>query len=171
MKQFSILLVTLALVASGCVMQESLSGDAYSRSGARSGNMVRMGTIVSIEEVLIEGDGGAAGGIGGAVVGGAAGRMFGGGRASILTTAVGAVGGAVAGSAIEHKITQKKGLEITVKYAGSDECEAIVQEPGKDQFMVGQAIRVLTDKSSGVKRVRPVPQQSLTVVEETVVSE
>ena len=133
----SIAFVGVALAMAGCVMQESLSGDAYSREGARSGNDVRLGTIVSVEEVLIEGDGGAAGSIGGAVLGGVGGSAIGGGKTSLITGAVGAVGGALAGSAIEHKMTQKKGIEITVQYMGSSECEAIVQEPGTDTFTPG----------------------------------
>jgi outer membrane lipoprotein SlyB len=155
MKKFLLPVLLLSVALSGCMMQESLSGDAYSRSGARSGNIVRIATILSIDEVLIEGDGGMAGSVGGAILGTAIGSAFGGGSGHAIGAAAGGVGGAIAGSALEHKITQRKGLEITVQYAGSGECEAIVQEPGKDALYVGQQVRVLTDEHSGTKRVRP----------------
>jgi outer membrane lipoprotein SlyB len=155
MKKFLLPVLLVSLALSGCMMQESLSGDAYSRSGARTSNVVMIATIVSIDEVLIEGDGGMAGSIGGGVLGGAIGSAFGGGSGQVIATAAGAIGGAVAGSAIEHKVTQRKGLEITVQYPGG-EYEAIVQEPGKDPLYVGQQVRVLTDARDGTKRVRPI---------------
>jgi len=155
MKKILLPVLFASLALTGCMMQESLSGDAYSRSGARSGNTVRIATILSIDEVLIEGDGGMAGSIGGGVIGAAVGSAFGGGSGHAIGAALGGVGGAVAGSALEHKITQKKGLEITVQYAGSGECEAIVQEPGQDALYVGQQVRILADTRTGTKRVRP----------------
>lgn len=148
------LLAAAALLAA-CTTQESLSGSAYSRSSARQGQTVRFGVIESIEEVLIEGTGGELSSIGGAILGAAVGSTIGGGSGRTVAMAAGGVGGAALGSAVGHKVSQRKGISITVQYQNG-ELEAITQEPGKDQFCVGQQIRVLTE-ADGTKRVRPLP--------------
>ena len=154
MKKILTTLVALAAIAalSACTVQESLSGSAYSRSSARKAHSVKLGTIVSIDEVLIEGNGGAAGGVGGGILGAAVGSQFGGGSTRLITGAVGGIGGAVAGSHVEHKLTQCDGLEITVQL-DNGECMVIVQEAGDDNFFVGQKVRVLS--GDGQDRVRP----------------
>jgi hypothetical protein len=65
--------------------------------------------------------------IGGAAVGGLAGSTIGGGRGQDIATVLGAIGGLVAGQAIEEQANQREGLEITVKY-DSGEMRVIVQE-------------------------------------------
>ncbi|MBR6022635.1 MAG: hypothetical protein IK066_09500 [Kiritimatiellae bacterium] len=66
------------------------------------------------------------------------------------------MGGAALGSAVANKVSQRKGLEITVQYSDNNQAEVIVQEPGKDQLFVGQPVRVLTE-ADGTKRVRSLP--------------
>ncbi len=137
----------------GCTALESLSGDSYSRSDARTGNIVYPGTVLAVEDVTIEGTEGTAGGLGGGLLGGAVGSNVGGGNGRLVGAAAGAIVGAVAGSAVEHAATRRAGIEITVKYENGV-VEAIVQEPGKDVFVAGQRVRVLVN-DRGVKRVRP----------------
>lgn len=150
---FLIAAATTALfIASGCA-GDDFSGSTYSRGHARAGHAVHLATIVSIDEVMIEGTEGVLGGIGGAVLGGALGRTVGGGSGKDLATAAGAIGGAVAGSQIEGAVTKKRALEITVTYENGT-VESIVQQPGKDFFQVGQEIRVIVN-ADGTKRVRP----------------
>jgi len=150
-----IALLAATALLTACASQESLSGSAYSRSSARQGQTVRFGVIESIEDVLIEGTGGQMSGIGGAILGAALGSTIGGGSGRTVAAAAGGVGGAALGSAAGHKLSQRKGLAITVDYGGG-QLESIVQEPGKDQFQVGQRIRVFTEPD-GTKRVRPLP--------------
>ena len=113
-------LLAAAALLTACTTQESLSGSAYSRSSARQGQTVRFGVIESIEDVLIEGTGGQMSSIGGAVLGTAIGSTIGGGSGTTVAMAAGGVGGAVAGSAIGHKLSQRKGISITVQYQNGD---------------------------------------------------
>ena len=59
MKHFIAISTAAVLLAAtvACTTQESLSGTSYSRESARHAQTVRLGTIISIEEVTIEGDG------------------------------------------------------------------------------------------------------------------
>ena len=157
MKHSIVLVSALAALfaVSACTTQESLSGSSYSRESARHAQSVRIGTILSIEEVRIEGDGGTMASIGGAVLGAAIGSTMGGGSGHTVGAAAGGVGGAALGSAVGNKLSQRKGIEITVQYPDG-QAEVIVQEPGKDQFALGQQVRVLTEEN-GTKRVRPLP--------------
>jgi outer membrane lipoprotein SlyB len=149
-------LLAAAALLTACTTQESLSGSAYSRSSARQGSTVRFGTIELMEEVLIEGTGGQMSSIGGAILGAAVGSSIGGGSGKTIAMAAGGVGGAALGSAVGHKVSQRKGIEITVRYSDTQQLESIVQEPGKDVFQIGQTVRVLTE-ADGTKRVRPLP--------------
>ncbi len=154
MKKILSILIALAACAAlvACTAQESLSGSAYSRSSARKSHTVKLGTIVAIDEVLIEGDGGSAGSVGGGLLGAVTGSQFGGGSTRAITGVAGGIIGAVAGSQIEHKLTQRKGIEITVQLDNGD-CMVVVQEPGQDAFAIGQRVRVL--HGDGQDRVRP----------------
>ena len=77
------------LVLGGCA--SSLTGDTYSRSEARTVQLVRMGTIESLRPVRIEGTKTPIGSGAGAVVGGIAGSGVGGGRGSAVAAVIGAV--------------------------------------------------------------------------------
>lgn len=148
--------LALALALTGCTSAGTYSGSTYSTSEARRGQTMRIGTIIDIQNVTIQGDeGNALGGIGGAVLGAALGSTIGGGSGKTVATAAGGVGGALLGSKVGEKMAQHAGLEITVQYPDG-QCEVIVQEPGKDALVVGQQIRVLRE-SDGTKRVRPLP--------------
>jgi len=148
---FVVAAACLALVA-GCQNQD-YAGTTYSREHARAGHTVYTATIVSIQNVTIQGTEGVLGGIGGAVLGGVIGHSIGGGSGKDIATAAGAIGGAVAGSAVEGAATKKAALEITVKYDNGS-TEAIVQQPGTDFFQVGQTVRVIVN-ADRTKRVRP----------------
>ena len=139
-------------IVSGC-MNDDYAGTTYSRDHARQGHTIYTATIQSIQNVTIQGTEGVLGGIGGAVLGGVIGHSIGGGSGKDIATAAGAIGGAVAGSAVEGAATKKAALEITVKYDNGS-TEAIVQQPGTDFFQVGQTVRVVVN-ADDTKRVRP----------------
>ncbi len=148
---FAALALTVAFIT-GCANQD-YSGTTYSREHARQGQSVFPATIVSIDNVTIQGTEGVLGGIGGAVLGGVIGNTIGGGSGKTVATAAGAIGGALAGSQIEGAVTKKSALEITVKYE-NEATEAIVQQAGTDFFQIGQPVRVIVN-ADGTKRVRP----------------
>ena len=143
-------IAALAIIGTGC--GPSFAGDSYSRGEARSGQRVRFAVITEIAWVEIEGTSGTAGAIGGGLLGGIAGHSIGGGHGKALATVAGAGAGALAGSAIESAVTKKKALEIMVEFENG-KSEVIVQEPGKDQFYVGQQVRVVGNGETA--RVRP----------------
>ena len=145
----TLLLLLPAVLLAGCMTRES--ANVYGRHEAGREQVVRMGTVDAVRKVTIEGSqtgvGGAAGAIGGGIAGGSVGH----GRGSAVAGVLGAVAGGVAGNAMEGGVTQKSGLEITVKL-DSGEMRAIVQEADQP-FEPGQRVRLLT--SGGITRVTP----------------
>ncbi len=145
----AILAVSGCAALGGCYTPTS-SGSVYSAGQARNEQTVRMGVVESVRQVTIEGTPGQLGTIAGGALGGIAGSTVGGGsRGSAVGTILGAVGGGVAGSAIERNVTQKKGLEITVKLDNGD-LRAITQE-ADEEFRPGERVRLVS--SGGVTRV------------------
>ena len=133
----------------GCYTPTS-SGSVYSAGQARSEQTVRLGVVESVRQVTIEGTPGELGTIAGGVVGGIGGSTIGGGRrGSAVGTILGAVAGGVAGSAIERNVTQRKGIEITVKLRNG-ELRAITQD-ADEVFKPGERVRLVS--SGGVTRV------------------
>jgi outer membrane lipoprotein SlyB len=143
----AIVLVAAGALA-GCAAPSS-SGSVYSSGQARQEQTVRMGVVESVREVQLEGGKGPVGAIAGGVVGGVAGSAVGGGRGSTIGSVLGAVAGGVAGQALERRVTEKKGLEITVKL-DNGELRAITQE-ADEVFRPGERVRLLS--GTGVTRV------------------
>lgn len=140
--------VGISLVASGCATQSSSSA-VYRADETQREQTVRMATVESVRKVMIQRDSKGIGVIGGAVVGGLAGSSAGGGRGQDIATVLGAIGGMVAGQAIENQANQREGLEIIVKY-DSGETRVIVQEADVD-VKAGDRVRVIS--GSGVLRI------------------
>lgn len=147
------LLITTASLAgllalTGCATQTSSSA-VYRSDQTQREQTVRMATVEAVRQVTIQRDSKGVGVVGGAVVGGLAGSSVGGGRGQDIATVLGAIGGMVAGQAIEEKANQRPGLEITVKY-DSGETRIIVQEADVD-VKPGDRVQVIT--GGGVTRV------------------
>ncbi|MDD5383265.1 MAG: glycine zipper 2TM domain-containing protein [Gallionella sp.] len=140
------LLLTIAALA-GCA--SGMSGSTYSRDQARQVEDVRMATVESVREVLIEGTKSSVGTAAGAIVGGIGGSNVGGGKGSSVGAVLGAVAGGVAGSAIEEGATRQTAMEITVKF--DDGRLIAVTQSGDEKFQPGDRVRVLT--GSGVTRI------------------
>jgi outer membrane lipoprotein SlyB len=146
-------LAALSLLA-GCA-GPSKSGSTYSDREARRPMQVTTGTIQAIREVRLERD--YQSGVGtaaGAAVGGIAGSNVGGGKGAWVGSIAGAVLGGVAGSHAEKSLSDRPGLEITVR-TDDGRTLSVVQEAGNDRFVAGQRIRMLTD---GYGQVRITPQ-------------
>jgi outer membrane lipoprotein SlyB len=142
-------LAIAALMAGGCA--SSLTGDTYSRDEARAVQTVRMGTIVALRPVRIEGTKTPIGAGAGAVAGGIGGSTIGGGRGSAVAAVIGAVAGGLIGAATEEGLTRTQGVEITVR-EDDGAMRAYVQEVSEGEiFRVGDRIRVLT--VNGTSRV------------------
>jgi outer membrane lipoprotein SlyB len=147
--KISLAALAVAALLAGCAAP-SQSGGAYSQSQAQHEMTVRLGVVESVRPVRIEGNRETpAGTIAGGAVGAAVGGNVGGGRGQSLGTILGVVAGAVAGNAIERNVTEKNGLEITVKLEGG-QLIAITQE-ADEQFQPGERVRVLS--GGGTTRV------------------
>ena len=144
-KATALLLASAALA--GCA--SGLSGSTYTRDQARQVEDVRMATVESVREVLIEGTKSPVGTAAGAIVGGIGGSNVGGGKGRSVGAVLGAVAGGVAGSAIEEGATRQTATEITVKF--DDGRLIAVTQAGDEKFQPGDRVRILT--GSGVTRI------------------
>lgn len=139
------------LVISGCANQ-SASSSTYTYGQAQREQVVRLGTVQSVRYVTIQADKPSGfGGVSGAALGGVAGSTIGGGRGNILATIGGGILGGLAGNAVENRVQQKQGLEITV-LMDNGETRAIAQE-ADIMFSAGQRVRILS--GNGPSRVTP----------------
>ena len=143
-------LVSFVLItAIGCA--SSRSGEVYSRDQARTAQTVQMGTVERVSPVQIEGTKSAVGPAAGAAAGGALGSTIGSGSGKTVAAVFGAIAGGVAGGAAEEQITQRDGLEITVRLDNGD--VIVVVQEADVQFVVGERVRVLRG-GDGTTRVR-----------------
>lgn len=148
MKILALAVAASSLVLSGCATRSS-SGSVYTASEARSEQTVRMGVVESVRQVKIAGEQTPVGTLAGGAIGGIAGSNVGGGRGATVGTILGAVAGGVAGTMIERNVTEKQGLEITVRL-DNGELRAITQD-ADEEFKAGQRVRLLSNR--GVTRV------------------
>ncbi|MGI9259746.1 MAG: hypothetical protein ACR2QQ_13005 [Gammaproteobacteria bacterium] len=138
MAAFGCVIVSLL---NGCATPSS-SGSVYPRQDTRTAYNVEYGEVVATRIVEIEGETSFIGLWGGAAVGRAAGgTLSDNGDTRSVVQAVGGVAGAVAGEAIEKKITAEDGLEITVRLDNRNTI-AVVQEQDV-LFASGDRVRVL----------------------------
>lgn len=99
------------------------------------------GVIDSISEVKKEGEGSGAGAVGGAVVGGVLGHQVGSGRGRDLATVLGAIGGGLAGNAIEKKTKTSSEYRVVVRFEdGSTRTYPSATVPG---WRIGDKVKVI----------------------------
>ena len=140
-------LATMSLL---CACATPSSGNVYSRSEARTAWTVVQGRVSDIKPVQIEGNKSVLGTAGGGYVGYELGRTVGSGNGRDLAGAVGAVAGAVAGQAVEERVTRQDGLQITIDL---DRGETIAVVQAADiAFEPGERVKVLR-RGDGAARV------------------
>lgn len=133
----------------GCAVTPN-SGSVYSSRQAGREQTVRMGVVESVREVTIDkGQSGAGTLAGGALGGIAAGSNIGGGNGALAAGILGAVVGGIAGNHVEANLTQRRGLEITVRLDGGG-LRAVTQD-ADELFRAGERVRLLS--SGGTARV------------------
>ncbi|THB65459.1 MAG: glycine zipper 2TM domain-containing protein [Gammaproteobacteria bacterium] len=136
-----IFFILLLVSVSGCT--GSLKGDVYSRGDARKIQQVKLGEVVAIREVAIEGRRSAVGELGGAVIGGIAGGSVGKGRGKSIMTTIGVIVGGIIGSNIEEAATSANGIELTIKLDNGNAI-VVVQEKGQEEFRVGAKVKIVS---------------------------
>ena len=95
-------------------MQDSRSGKVYSRDQARVTHTVYYGTILRVEDVVIEGTSEGAGTLAGGAMGGVLGSTIGGGSGRAIGVVGGAILGGLAGAVlfVPLRIWEKLGLGL-----------------------------------------------------------
>lgn len=146
LKQAFLYLITLIALA-GCA--SSMSGEAYTRGQARQVQDVKMATVESVRDIMIEGTKTPIGAGAGAIIGGVMGGNSNSRNVSAIGSVLGSVVGGMAGAAAEEGITRQAGYEITVKF--DDGKMIAVAQAADEKFAVGDKVRVLS--GGGVTRV------------------
>lgn len=101
------------------------------------------GTVASIEEVRVKGEGSGLGAVAGAVLGGVIGHQFGGGKGKDVATGVGAVAGGVAGHHIERNVKASTYYKVGVRM--EDGSYRTVNVANASGLAVGTPVRVVGD--------------------------
>lgn len=147
-----LLAAALAMASTGCL--SSNRGDVYTHAQGRTAHVTRPATVVAVRPITLEGSDGTIGAIGGGVLGAVIGNTIGGGSGKHVAQVAGALGGAAAGAALENRVTQKAGIEITVQFDDGTQMAIPQQVSPYESFVVGQRVSVIND-AMGVHRVRP----------------
>ncbi|UTH74072.1 glycine zipper 2TM domain-containing protein [Chromobacterium sp. IIBBL 290-4] len=124
---------------SGCATSDSSM--VYSKDQMRQAQTVQLGTVISVQNVKMEGSNNELLTLGGAALGGLAGSNVGGGKGQAAGAIVGALAGGFGTQAAQRAMT-KNALEITVKL-DSGKMISIVQEADVP-LVVNQRVRVLS---------------------------
>ena len=145
----TLLIVAAISVLAGCAVSPN-SANVYNSRQAQGEQIVRMGVVESVRNVTIDKGKSGIGALGGGALGGiAAGSTIGGGNGALAAGIVGAILGGVAGDHADQKLSNRAGLEITVRL-DSGELRAITQD-ADEHFKPGERVRLLS--GSGVTRV------------------
>lgn len=138
-------LATTTILA-GCA-QPGLGGGNYTRGQVRGEQSVRLGTVESVRDVVIDARNTGTGTLAGAAIGGVAGSTVGGGsRANTAGAIAGAVVGGLIGNAVEKSGNDRKGVEVTVRLEDG-RLIAITQEKD-EEFRTGDRVRILSGQGA-----------------------
>ncbi|MFC5480308.1 glycine zipper 2TM domain-containing protein [Massilia suwonensis] len=135
-------LFLLAALLAGCATAPP-SGNVYRAYQTQSEQVVRIGTVESVRNVVIVNPDSGVGTMGGAALGGLAGSTVGHGRGSAAAGIVGAIAGGVLGHHTEASVNNRPGFEITVRL-DSGELRAITQA-ADELFRPGERVRLLSN--------------------------
>jgi outer membrane lipoprotein SlyB len=146
--------LTLALAATllGACAAPRVGGGDYNAAQVRGEQSVRLGNVMSVRMVRIEGNKSPLGALTGAALGGLAGHTVGQGNGQSAATIAGVVAGGIAGAAIEESATKQDGVEVTVQFDNGK--LSVVTQAADEDFRVGDRVMVTT--GHGVTRVTKV---------------
>ena len=141
----------LPALLAGCA--PGLGGGDYARTEARQVQQVRMGQVLAVRQVQIEGTRTGVGAAAGAAIGGIAGASATDSRLGQVAGGIlGGLAGGVAGQAIEEMATRRRGIEVTVRL-DSGETIAVVQAADAETAALRPGERVRVIGSYGSSRV------------------
>ena len=152
MKQVKSIVFLAALLAASSCSYNSLRPDVVDRNQAQRMQMVRFGTVESVDKIVIAGDR-ETGALAGAAIGAASGSSI---SDSDIESGIGAVLGGLVGSAVGSAVgdaaTRKDAIELLVAL-DDGKTVSIIQEARDDLFEKGIRVKVIT--SAGKTRVLP----------------
>ncbi len=146
-----ITIIFLMFFMVGC-SYSSLRPEVVDRSDAQRMQTVLFATVVSIDRVILSGDG-ETGAVAGAVIGGVAGSSVTDSEdESNIAGVLGALVGSAVGSKIGDAATRKPAIELLLDL-DSGKTVSIIQEEGDYSFAIGQRVKII--KNKGKSRVLP----------------
>lgn len=141
---------SLAILA-GCA-NKTASSSVYSYDQAQREQIVRLGTVESVRNVVIQDDrSSGAGALAGGALGGVAASSIGGGTGRVLATIGGGLLGAMAGNKVENEMGKTSGLEIVVRLDNGE--TRVVAQADDVAISTGQRVRLIS--GNGPTRVAP----------------
>lgn len=143
----TVFIASAIMLVAGCA---SLGSDDYAYRDARVEHGVAYGVVEGVRPVRVAADRGLVGTIAGAAVGGILGNEVGGGLGRAAATVGGAVLGGIGGNAIEKRVTEDNGEEITVRL---DDGALVVVTQGGHGIRTGDRVRIVS--GPGGSRVEP----------------
>ena len=147
----NLLILSLSFFLISC-SNMSLAPEVVRKSDAQKEQYVVIGTIVDLNNVVIEGDR-ETGAAAGALIGGAVGKEVTDSEPeSNIAAVIGGLLGSAVGAEIGSNLTKKEGIEILIE-TNSGRMVSIIQEVGRYNFKVNQKVRII--KRNGKSRVIP----------------
>jgi outer membrane lipoprotein SlyB len=99
------------------------------------------GVIESVREIEKKGEGSGLGAVAGGVAGGLLGHQAGGGRGNTVMTVLGAVGGTIAGNAIEKNVKRVKSYEIAIRF--DDGTNQLITQDNPPAWRSGDKVKLV----------------------------
>jgi|TARA_B110000305_G_C19320104_1_gene578488 outer membrane lipoprotein SlyB len=147
----NIIIFTFVTIIMSC-SYSSLRPEVVDRSDAQKMQTVIFATVVSIDQVILAGDGDI-GTLTGAIIGGIAGASVTDSKTeSEIVGVLGALAGSAVGSKIGDAATRKPAIELLLNL-DSGKTVSIIQEEGDYSFDVNQRVKII--QSKGKSRVMP----------------
>jgi outer membrane lipoprotein SlyB len=142
-----LLCAALIFQLSSCV-PATQTGTSYSRREARVLQQVKIGKVLEVAEVVIEGTKSGAGGIVGGAVGAIAGRNTGSGAGGEIAAVLGGAVGSVVGAKIEEARTRASGREYTIRLENGEVVSVVQAFDPKISIFAGDDVKLLSQKGN-----------------------
>lgn len=134
------LLLATLLLAAGVAGQAQPAPAPAAKTRVALAQCATCGTVQSVTLVKRKGEGGAAGIVGGAVVGGLLGNQIGKGSGNTVATVGGAVAGGYVGNEVQKRVTSKKVWVTKVKM--KDGSVRTFEQEARPGWAAGNVVRV-----------------------------
>lgn len=150
MNKSALVVVAVAAALTGC--KATTPAGLTPRDQVNQAWTVEYGEIYQLQKVKVEGKPGEDGAVAGGLLGFSAGSNVGNGGGALIAAAVVGVAGAIAGAAIEERITRYDAFEITVDVDDEIDSVTVIQPTQNETYQLGQRVKILR-RSDGAAKV------------------